>query len=212
MTTTVFDTFTGTNGTDLSDHAPDVDVVGNGWNQSPVNGFELDGSGAAKWASSGNIALLDARSSDQQVTVNFTPGGADNRISVFARSNGALSTTTLYNINFRSGDAGGTVKLYKVVSGSVTELASVSYAVTLGSTYEIMVEALGTSIKVYVNSVEIIAVTDSSITSGNYAGIGGYLRTNGNGRFYDFTVTDFAFPTTMMGVNIGTNLMNGLIR
>ena len=191
MTTKVYDTFDGTNGTDLSAHTPDTDVVGGGWSQSPANGLELDGSGAAKWAASTDSAAINAGSTNQRVSTNFSPGGADNRMGVRARSNGLFGTSEImYYINFRSGDSGGRLRLYKYISGTATLLSDVAHTINLSSTYLVEIEAIGTAIKTYIDSVQQQSVTDSAITTGNYSGIQGFLRSSANGRFYDFTIDD----------------------
>ena len=189
MTTKVFDTFTGTNGTDLSAHTPDTDVVGGGWTDSGVNDFELDGAGAAKASAAGDTSWISAGTPTQRVSTNWTAGGADNRMSIFARFDGNLASPTAYVFNIRPNAS--TIQLSKVVAGTTTALGTnSSYTMSVSSTYLIELEVIGTAIKAYIDSVEEFSVTDSAISTGNYGAIKHELRTNANARFNDFTIDD----------------------
>lgn len=183
----VFDDFVGASGTDIAAHAPDTDVVGGGWAQSVANGIELDGAGGAKWAAPHNEACIAVGQPDHAVTMHFTPGGADNRCSVMARFDGNFSSRTCYEVNFRSGDSGGTINLNRIMSDSTTVLASAAYSVNLSSTYKISIAVTGASQVVSIDDAPVLYASDTYIVTGPYAGFGGYLRKTENGRFFDFT-------------------------
>ncbi|MDX1810436.1 MAG: hypothetical protein R3240_00690 [Gammaproteobacteria bacterium] len=208
MTTRVFDTFTGTSGTDLSAHTPDTDLGGGGWIDEAANQWELDGSGGAKWNAlyDGSWIYIGSGISDQWCTANFNAGGADNRISIsLRRDNAALFSRTCYDFNLRTGDTVDTVRITKIVAGTSTVLSATT-ALTLGlsTTYSLEPECNGSALDWIIDGVSKVSVTDASITSGNYAGIVGYLRTDANGRFYDFQIDDTAGGGTTVSVGLAT--------
>jgi hypothetical protein len=71
--------------------------------------------------------------------------------------------TTSYFFQWAADD-GGTINIYKNIAGSFTVLDEVT-GVGTGEAY-IRLEAIGTSIKVYADGVEVMSATDSDITSG----------------------------------------------
>lgn len=194
MTTKVFDTFTGTAGTDLSAHTPDTDVVGGGWIDYLANSCELDGSGAVQFDASGRSSWIDAGTVNQWCTANFYPGSADNRFSfLLRRDSAAYSSRTCYDFNFRTGDGVNPVIIYKTVSGSNTQLAAKSgSAWDNTATYSCEPEIDGSALDFIVDGVSEVSVSDASITTGDYAGIIHQKYTTGNARLYDFKIDDTA--------------------
>lgn len=192
MTVLVFDEFNGANGTDIADHSPDIDVVGGGWQQSELNLVELDGSGAAKFATAGDSAWIDTGNADQIVRANINAGGADNRFQLVARSDNKAGTLgTNYSLNMRQGVSGSdNLFLFKRVNGSSTLITSTQLAFDSSQTNEFELSAIGNNIIAKVDGVEIFNLIDSSITSGTYAGFYHALYTDGNLRVYDFEVDD----------------------
>src|SRR5688500_6288709 len=67
--------------------------------------------------------------------------------------------------------SGGTAQLYSAVAGSYTELGNVSHGSANALVYA---EAQGTAIKLFLNGTQRISVTNSAITTGNFAGIAMY--------------------------------------
>jgi hypothetical protein len=193
MTVLVQDLFNGTNGTDIDAHAPDIDVVGSGWLDTGANTVELDGSGALKFSGSNKNCVIDTGATDQIVTTNFNAGGSDNRSTVGLRANGLLNSTveTYYNFNFRTDDSTNSLQIYKTVSGSTTLLASSGdLGLSNSTTYELECRAVGSSLEFYIDGALELSVTDTSITSGDYAGLEHQKYVNGNARFNDFLVED----------------------
>jgi hypothetical protein len=204
MTVLVQDLFTGTNGTDISAHAPDIDVVGNGWLDSGSNEVELDGSSALKFSGSNKNCVIDTGTTDQIVTTNFNAGGSDNRSTVVLRANGIVNsgTQTYYNFNFRTDDATNSLQIYKTVSGSGALLTSSgNLGLSNSTTYEIKCRAVGSSLEFYIDGTLELSVTDTSITSGDYAGLEHQKYVNGNARFNDFLVEDTG-STTLANASI----------
>jgi hypothetical protein len=193
MTVLVQDLFTGTNGTDISAHAPDIDVVGSGWLDSGANEVELDGSGALKFSNLSKNCVIDIGTTEQIVTANFNAGGADNRVSLGLRADGLLSTgsETYYNFNFRIDDTTNTLKIFRFVSGTGIVIASSgNLGLSNSTTYELTCSAVGSTLEFYVDGALELSVTDTSITTGDYAGLEHQKYVNGNARFNDFLVED----------------------
>jgi len=203
MAILVFDDFNGANGTDIADHAPDIDIVGTGWNQDDPNLVELDGSGAVKFAATGDSAWIDTGQSDQIVTATINAGGADNRFQLVARSDNQRGTAgTNYSLNMRQAVSGqDNLFLFKRINGSASLLASVQVSFNASQSNEFELSAIGSTIAAKVDGVEVISVTDSEITTGNYAGFYHALYTDGNLRVYDFEVDDGIFNPVSADVN-----------
>jgi len=203
MTTKVFDTFTGTNGVDLAAHTPDTDVVGGGWTDQAVNVIELDGAGAVKFATAFNGSWIDAGTADQWCISNWGSGGSDNRMSLYLRRNNlAFGSEDCYVFNFRQADTGAELKIYKKISGSTTELASGAFTNNASTTYSFEPKTDGANIDFIIDGVSELSITDSSITTGDYAGIHHEKRVDGNGRFYDFQIDDVAPGVPPTGINV----------
>lgn len=80
------------------------------------------------------------------------------------------------------------LQLYSVVSGSYTEIGSYAAGSTSGTVYG---EAQGTAVKVFLDGVQRISVTNSAVASGNFAGVEAYAT--GSGCVGDtFTAGDFS--------------------
>ncbi len=111
------------------------------------------------------------------VQADITPqsGGCDGIGGVCGRKtagSGSGSNFTCYWADYYDTVATGTRtwRLYKVVSGSYTSLGS--YTENIGTTTKTLkLEMNGTAIKVYVDGVQRISVTDSSITANGRAGV-----------------------------------------
>ena len=209
MTTKVFDTFTGTSGDDIDTHTPDTDVVGGGWTDSGANNVELDGSGAIQFSAAQDDARIDAGTADQWVTLNFNAGGADNRFSThLRRDDAALASSTRYSLNFRTGDSIVSMFVYRVSSGSATEIeSSGDLGVSNSTTYTLDSSIEGSNIFFGVQGLGAIQVTDTVITTGDFVGFNHELYTDGAFRIYDITVDD-AYTlkgTTVEDTFTGTN-------
>jgi hypothetical protein len=116
-----------------------------------------------------------------------SPCGTDNNFSqaqiplsgglpqIMCRASNAVETGYVYE----HAALGGTVKIYKVISGSQTQLATLTFATGVGDTMR--VSASGSTINGYTNGVQKLTVTDTSITTGKYVGI----RATNNNHTYD---------------------------
>jgi len=67
----------------------------------------------------------------------------------------------------------GQLGLYKVVNGVTTALASKSYSVTAGDSYEVRIAVSGTGMSLFVNGSQELSAVDSAIAEGKF-GLGTY--------------------------------------
>ncbi len=194
----VYDTFTDTPNLLLSSHTGETGATWtkhpsyvNGNNSYISNANRMRGGGDSLYYASGVPATADY---DVQADLC---GMAQNASTTGVA--GRVSTTgdTAYRVVFDVPNTGGYV-LQKVNAGVVTQLAWIgpwqwggNFAD--GSTHTVKLQMRGTSIKVFVDGVERLSVTDSSITAAGRAGVytRSYSMTDTWGVHIDnFTVTN----------------------
>ncbi len=169
------DLFTGTDGTSIASHTPDG---GGTW--STV--FASGGTGPDLRIKSNRVLPTISSGAPTSTTVQSWLSGSSNAdcaaevdayvysvtgssVMVGCRVTGA-NTSVAYLYRAVLADD-GTLTLSKIVNGSYTVLGTYSAGtLTVGSTYTVRVEAIGTAIKAYINGVQRISVTDSSVTAG----------------------------------------------
>lgn len=174
----VYDTFTDVDGTNLEDHAPDVDTVGLGWIYRGSVQTTIQGNkGYADNTSSHDI---DSGLSDCTVEATFTigadGGSGDGRCGLRVRINGSS------HLAFRYID--GQLSLYSTAAGA--NLAASAFTMDVDTPYVFKVVLSGTNIVCYVNDVEYFNETSSQSTTSTLHGI--YL--DGRNSSYA-TVDDF---------------------
>jgi len=69
-----------------------------------------------------------------------------------------------YYLSMRSSN---TIALRKVVDGTVTTLASATFAVLPATWYQLRLDAVGKTLRAYVNGVLRLEASDDSLTRGN---------------------------------------------
>ena len=114
----------------------------------------------------------------------------------------STSAATMYYTYY----LGTELVLAKMVAGTITSLGSdVTNLMTNGNTYRLKLECIGTAIKVYVNGVEKISVTDSSITAAGRAGLrSSGASDKGTGKHIDnFLAYDTSAAITKRARSIG---------
>ena len=199
MTTIISDSFVGTAGDDIDTHTPDTDTVGAGWVDGGANTVELDGSGGLKFAASADYARIDSGLTDAIATVNWTSGGADNRMQVELRASTSRTNRNAYGFNYRQGDAGNELKIYEVRLGVNVEIGTAAFTNTASQTYEMEMSVIGSSLEWKIDGVSKLTVTDTAITTGTFVELGHYLRTDANGRFNDIVVANVGAAITSVG-------------
>ncbi|MFG6198547.1 polysaccharide lyase family 1 protein [Nonomuraea sp. JJY05] len=162
-----------------------------GWSRSGGS-WSVVADGSQAYRQSGTSA--DARAvagtgwSDQAVQARVRPiafNGADRHVAVLAR---AQSTSSYYFLGLSNA---GSVVLGKRAGGSPATLATAATTVTAGTWYTLRLEAFGTTLRGFVNNVQVVSATDSSYGSGG-AGLAGYYA---SASFDDVLVTDIGGPT-----------------
>jgi hypothetical protein len=119
---------------------------------------------------------------DQIVAVDMKPisfNGTNRHVSVYARW---TDSNNHYYLALRNSN---TIELKKKVGGTVTTLDSDTFTVATGTWYALKLEVLGTTLKAYINGVERLSATDSTLASGSVA-LGSY---GGSASFGDVLVT-----------------------
>jgi len=202
MTIKVFDTFIGSNGVDIDVHTPDTDIVGTGWTSTGVNTVELDGTGAIKFSTANDAAWIDTGETNQRIETTFYIGSADNRMSIFARHDGAAhATRTCYEFNFRTDDVVNTFKISKTIGGTQTTLIqSGPFTVDNTATYIAIIIVDGENLSISIDGIGDLSTTDPSITTGSYSGLKHEKIINQSQRFNDFKVEDITGAVTFNGI------------
>lgn len=176
--TTFSDDFNRANSTDL----------GAGWVE--VSGdWSITSNQLSPGAAGGTIILRAAgamatNDNFAQVTIAATTTASQ---GVWCRGNSTISQGYLWRNNGTSWD------LFQVVGGSFTVIGTYSAAAAPGDVAK--VQAVGTTIKAYVNGVERVSVTDSAVATGTSVGI----RSDSAGaiRYDDFSAGDVTAGATL---------------
>lgn len=212
------DLFVGSNGTALTSHTPDI---GGSWlkvTASPAGAWVLDGSGH----------LTNTNNQFTSYYVNGTPATGNYYVKAIMRASSLLinidsfpflaarmdsSAQTLYMFGpSATSTTTDSVQIYKQVSGGFTSLASAPYTFVINTDYEVVIEVNGTTIKGYINGVQVLSVTDSSITATGFAGIIGSATVMTNGLTSSFLAADGGYlailgsGTATMGSNTNTQV------
>jgi hypothetical protein len=166
MAIVVSDNMTGSNWADITDRVGQVGAV---WNRHP----DTPGSRWYIFLNRVHCGVAGAfyasgipDSADYDVECDYIIYTDIPNVGIAGRMN--TSTLTFYYTYYQ----GGELVLAKMVGGAITSLGW--WVTTLtggGTTYNLKLSMVGDQIKVYVNDVERIAVTDSSITATGRAGI-----------------------------------------
>lgn len=188
MATRVYSSFTAADGTDVSAYTPDINQ-GSGFSDTGANQVEVIGN-QVKFSASATGFWVNSGVTDHYVFVNFNAGGADNRVTVHARHDGAtVQSRTCYEVNFRFGV--NEIYIFKQVGGVSTQLgATISLVLGQSTTYKLGIRVTGTTIEALLDDAVIGTRTDSSITTGTYGGMAHFQWTTAAGRADDFYIND----------------------
>ncbi|MEK9524025.1 hypothetical protein MIU24_32330 [Streptomyces venezuelae] len=160
---------------------PDSSNLGAGWVQ--VSGFWAIASSQLSPGSDGGTIILRAAgamdSSDHSVQVTIAATTAASH-GVWCRGNSNISSGYLWRNDGTSWD------LFSVVSGTFTVIGSYAAAAAPGDVAKL--QAVGSTIKGFVNGVQRVSVTDTAVASGTSVG----LRSTSSAaiRFDDFAAAD----------------------
>jgi len=181
----VLDTFTGTDGTQLTSHT--IDISPSPWVNASIfstpGAYALIAGNQAYLSVDNSAAVLDAGVSDCIIEVDWTPGvaGSDRNSIIFRYQDDA---NMLY---FNVRDPNGDCQVTEYASGS-TVISNTSFAWTGGVKYHITIELAGSSIVCKVDDVIVISTSSSFLIAETSHGIARNTGSN-NHRFDDFMIT-----------------------
>lgn len=130
---------------------------------------------------------MDSADHSAQVTI-ATPAAAS--MGVWCRGNANISNGYLWR------NDGSTWDLFSVVSSTFTVIGTYAAAAVAGDVAK--VQAVGSTIKAYVNGVERISVVNTAVTTGTSVGLRSGTVTGI--RYDDFTAADIAAAGATLGV------------
>lgn len=155
----VVDTFTDADGTEISAHTPDIDVVGGGW--SVVSMF--DGSGTPNTndieiqsnqlvVADTNIgAFIDCGETDIVVEFDWTTGTGDNRIDI-----GLRASDGDHYVGFNLREPQGDVSIQNRTTGDDTTFASAAFTFSDNTTYNIRLVLVLNVARIYIDGELIV--------------------------------------------------------
>lgn len=167
------DTFTGTNGTALTAHTPDV---GTSWtnNNTCTNALNIQSNAASQTTIETDCIRMAVASPapttpDVDVQVTFTDGGAPSATTCRGVVFRYQDSSNYYSLGVCD-DSGQAYRLYSTVSGTPSSIAT-GGAFGNGNTDVIVVKAREGYIDVFENGTRVIHASDNSITSAGQTGV-----------------------------------------
>ena len=166
----VFDTFSDVDGRGITGHSGER---GAKWAPQPgvTNGGSTIHAGAVVNNGTGVYqAFAEPPSADYTVTGKFLcrSGLTGDSVAVAARM--STSENTLYWAGYSR--ANGGFRLFKTVAGTPTQLGSTyTMAVNVGQEFTVALQVSGSTIKMFVDGVERVSVTDSAIAAAGRVGM-----------------------------------------
>ncbi len=163
------DTFTGTNNTALTAHAPDVVPIGSSW-AATIGTFKLSsGTVIPNSALPNDVNLIDTGVINHTVfcdpTISFTDNSNNESIGIVFRATDADNHFVVVFVSDH-------VYLFEKVSGSYGLLADAAYSLTAtGAPRHISISFSATDVKVWVNNVPLLLATMTHGLSATKVGI-----------------------------------------
>src|SRR3990167_9483213 len=165
MATLISDNFNRDNAVNLGANWIDDDA---GFQISSNKAINTTGGDQTYWS-----GVFNPASADYDVTCTLHHTGTVSELAFFGRR---TASDTFYWVAMNTYNQ--TIKLYKRVGGSDTELGSFSGGYSVNNTYTFRLNMVGSILKVYEGVTERISVSDSAITD---IGKPGLLATSPNG-------------------------------
>lgn len=206
--TTIADDFTQSSDTDLESHTPTGTNAGSGWTAigDATSVQVLASSDRAQNVQDGgafNLYAMDDTLSGTDMTVDADVGiatAAPNNdlqyAGVWGRLPSASSDTDYYRASIHV--SGNTLRLYyRASSGTETQISSVTPTTTAVATLTaLQLSCDGSTIAVSYDGTEDISVTNTQVTTGNYAGIRGNTNSSVRDPMWDnFIAADISGTT-----------------
>lgn len=178
-------------------------VSGGSW---AVNGgrYELSSPSTAGNGLLGNISVHDTSvSGDQSIGALFHVIGTSNVWNDFALIFNYQDSSNFYYASFNESNDGYTSGVFKVVSGTPTELADITTVISSDTDYTVVVERTGSSIVVKLNGSQVASVSDSTFSGGKV----GFGSKNDSVQ-YDDLVVDNGSTVAVTGVTVSPTSLN----
>jgi hypothetical protein len=155
------------------------------WAQSGTGQWSLGNGVLAQNSVGGDArATIGTPTGDQVVEARVRPvayaapsGTQERWTGVFARFK---DPQNYYYLSLRSGN---TLSLRKLINGAITPLATTPFTSSIGSTYQLRLEAVGTQLRAFVNGVQLLQANDTSHVSGS----GGLVTFKAAATFDDYS-------------------------
>lgn len=165
MPTFVSDTFTAANGTNITARTGEVGAT---WTAGFVAGaFLIQGNRAYPSVAGSVYASGTPATAEYTVECDYTIVSATGSSGPAGRI--STSANTYYYTYYDN--AAGHWLLVKIVSGTITTLSQWVSAATTGQTYNVKLQLLNATKKVFIDGVERISSTDNAITAAGRAGM-----------------------------------------
>ena len=145
-TTYVKDTFTDTDGTLLTAHTPDIDVLGSGWVDAAQGFMRVDGVNKCESQFNGGLAQIDPNVSDYTYTVDYettTTTGATGEVHFRFTDASNTWVVRLYDLS-----GSQLMSLIEITAGAPTTRDSGVPVIAINTQYEIKIVTSGNSITV----------------------------------------------------------------
>jgi hypothetical protein len=202
--TAIGDTFVEASDTNLESHIPTGPNAGTGWALVEGGSGDLLVLGAtddvSRSASSGRVSarMTNALSSDDHYSeascTNTVNGdGSARHTSVAARMSSTAATYYMGSLH-RASDTADPYTIVKIVSGTYTELGSITGTGDPASSNILKLEVNGSDLDLYGNDgTELkVSVTDTSITGNLYAGVSGSHTGSNRNQWNNFEAADLS--------------------
>ena len=141
-------------------------LAGGGWSvaTTPVSRVYRQSSLAGNATS----LLNDTDWTNQSIQADIKPTTFSGNDRWFGLAVRRVDANNYYYLTARSS---GSLQLKKIVDGVVQTLASMPLTVTTGSEYRLRLEAIGTTIRAYIDGTQVLQAIDSSLSHGQAAAI-----------------------------------------
>jgi len=162
------DTFTDTAGTLLESHTGET---GAAWTRNPsfsTASAAITAAGRCR-GNAVNAVYYESgvpASADYDVEADLYVASNANLCGIIARQ--STTAPTYYLLDY---EASGSFRLYTVVNGATLNTTSYAMALTVGQTYHLRLAVRGSQVACFVNSQQIMSVTDANISAAGRAGV-----------------------------------------
>lgn len=172
----VSESFTGTDGTDLTAHTGETGAT---WTSPDGGQFKLD-NGAAYLSTGGHlIASGQSTSDDMEITFDFTLESAAGNVAVWFRKHNTAATLTGYMLFIAvNNTTTSNLILYKWTAGAPSGLSSFAFvAGVTGRTYRFLIKCNDTAKDIYLDTgdgryLRIGTFADNDFTGASYRSVG----------------------------------------